>query len=100
VADLWSEAKGKGSFHQNEFPIKRVFMDDNQKIAELAEAIRLNPNDATAYGNRGVAYANKRDYEKQEVCSNACCWALLRLAFMIWYGFIGTVGTDTPRRRY
>jgi tetratricopeptide (TPR) repeat protein len=28
------------------------------------EAIRLNPHDATAFNNRGVAYANKRDFDR------------------------------------
>jgi tetratricopeptide (TPR) repeat protein len=39
-------------------------MDDDQKIAELSEAIRLNPNNATAYSKRGVVYANNKDYDR------------------------------------
>jgi tetratricopeptide (TPR) repeat protein len=32
------------------------------QIQEFDEAIRLNPNDANAYNNRGVAYERKDDY--------------------------------------
>ena len=33
-------------------------------LADLTEAIRLNPNDANAYNLRGVVYLEKRDTER------------------------------------
>ena len=30
----------------------------------FSDAIELNPNDAEAYNNRGVAYSNKGDYDR------------------------------------
>ena len=37
---------------------------NNQTIQELDEAIRLNPEDATYYINRGYAYYKKGDFEQ------------------------------------
>ena len=37
---------------------------NNQTIHELDEAIRLNPENATAYLNRGDAYNETGDYDK------------------------------------
>jgi tetratricopeptide (TPR) repeat protein len=34
-----------------------------EEIAALTEAIRLNPNNAVAYGKRGAAYASQGDYD-------------------------------------
>jgi tetratricopeptide (TPR) repeat protein len=39
-------------------------MDDSQKIADLTETIRLDPDNVKAYGNRGIAYANKKEYDR------------------------------------
>jgi len=36
----------------------------DKAISDYTEAIRLNPNYANAYYNRGVAYGNKRDYDE------------------------------------
>ncbi|GHU88878.1 hypothetical protein FACS189476_06760 [Spirochaetia bacterium] len=38
--------------------------DYNQAIAHYDEAIRLDPNNAVAYTNRGIAYSYKDDYNK------------------------------------
>jgi len=38
-------------------------MDYDSAIAEYTESIRLNPNDASAYYNRGNAYLGKKDYD-------------------------------------
>ena len=38
--------------------------DYEAAIACFSEAIRLNPNDAIAYGNRGFAYGKTGDYER------------------------------------
>ena len=38
----------------------------DRAIADYTEAIRINPNDATAYNNRGVAYEKKGDKTKAE----------------------------------
>jgi len=35
--------------------------DNDRAIADFNEAIRLKPNDASAYNNRGLAYAAKGD---------------------------------------
>ncbi|MDR2717539.1 MAG: tetratricopeptide repeat protein [Treponema sp.] len=35
-----------------------------QVIADYTQAIRLNPNDAIAYANRGNAYSDKSDYDR------------------------------------
>ena len=51
---------------------------NDQTIRELDEAIRLNPEDATAYLNRGYAYFQQDDYDKAiedfdravRICSN------------------------------
>ena len=37
---------------------------NNQTIHELDEVIRLNPEDATNYINRGYAYYKKGDFEQ------------------------------------
>ena len=37
--------------------------DLNQAIADYDRAIELNPQDAIAYNNRGIAYADQGDYE-------------------------------------
>ena len=37
---------------------------NNQTICELDEIIRLNPEDAKAYINRGYAYYEKGDYDR------------------------------------
>jgi tetratricopeptide (TPR) repeat protein len=36
--------------------------DYERTIADYTEAIRLDPNYASAYYNRGIAYYNKNDY--------------------------------------
>jgi tetratricopeptide (TPR) repeat protein len=36
---------------------------DDPEILRFTGAIRINPNDAESYNNRGVAYAGKRDYD-------------------------------------
>jgi tetratricopeptide (TPR) repeat protein len=36
----------------------------DRALANLSEAIRLNPKDAAAFNNRGFAYSNKRDYDR------------------------------------
>ena len=38
--------------------------NNNQTLHELEEAIRLNPEDATAYLSRGYAYHKKGEYDK------------------------------------
>ena len=38
--------------------------DYDKAIADFTEAIRLDPKDAKAYCNRGVAYGKKREYDK------------------------------------
>jgi len=38
--------------------------DYDQAIAELTEAIRLNPQYARAYSNRGASYFRKKDYDQ------------------------------------
>jgi tetratricopeptide (TPR) repeat protein len=38
--------------------------DHDKALADFNKAIELNPNYALAYNNRGIAYFNKRDYEK------------------------------------
>jgi tetratricopeptide (TPR) repeat protein len=42
-------------------------MDDDQKITDLTEVLRLNPNNAHVYYSRGVVYANKRDFDRAVV---------------------------------
>lgn len=37
---------------------------NDQTIRELDESVRLNPEDAKAYLNRGYAYAEKGDYDR------------------------------------
>ncbi|MDR2485684.1 MAG: tetratricopeptide repeat protein, partial [Treponema sp.] len=36
----------------------------DQAIADLSQAIRLNPNDAAVYHKRGAAYARKGDCDR------------------------------------
>lgn len=44
--------------------LKRALTDHDGKIADYTEAIRLNPQGAIAYHNRGLAYHNgKKDYD-------------------------------------
>ena len=45
---------------QNKKPMKRAGRD--KALAEYTEAIRLDPNDADAYNNRGIADNNNADY--------------------------------------
>lgn len=36
----------------------------DQAVSDYSKALRINPNDAEAYFNRGIAYYNKKEYEK------------------------------------
>jgi tetratricopeptide (TPR) repeat protein len=36
----------------------------DQAITEYSEALRINPNNASAYCNRGIVYGNKGDYDQ------------------------------------
>ena len=47
----------------------------DQDIAKYTEAIRLDPNNADAYTVRGVAYIQKKDYDR----AIADCTEALRL---------------------
>jgi Flp pilus assembly protein TadD len=33
-------------------------------VSDYNKALEINPNDAEAYYNRGIAYDNKKEYEK------------------------------------
>jgi tetratricopeptide (TPR) repeat protein len=38
--------------------------EDDPEILRFTGAIRINPNDAESYNNRGAAYAGKGDYDR------------------------------------
>ena len=47
----------------------RAYNDNNETdraIADCTDAIRLDPNYAGAYDNRGIAYRTKSDYDRVE----------------------------------